>query len=399
MDDVAQKLSAARTRLILDKPFLGALVLRLPLIVANPAWCETVATDARALYYNPAYIAGLNFRQVQFVLAHEALHCGLSHFARRDHRDRQRWDVACDYAVNLLLWDDDLESPPDALFDESYAGMTAEEIYPCIDPHSDEQPHDQHLYDDNSNAADHTDGESETDAQSQHNQDAQPTDTDAAARPAPLTEPERDQLDTHWQQRLAGAAQQAAMAGKLKESVARMLERLLQPTIPWRAQLARYMGSSARIDYNLSRPSQRRESDAIFPSLHTRHIDVVVAIDTSGSIKQDELDTFLSELNAIKGSVNARVTLLACDAKLDSHCPWIFEPWEPLKLPAQLDGGGATDFSPVFNWVAQNLVSPDLLVYFTDAKGRYPEVPPAYPALWLVKGSVEVPWGQRIQLN
>ena len=189
------------------------------------------------------------------------------------------------------------------------------------------------------------------------------------------------------------------MAGKLRESIVRMLERLLQPTIPWRAQLARYMGSSARIDYNLSRPSQRRESDAIFPSLHTRHIDVVVAIDTSGSIKQDELDAFLSELNAIKGSVNARVTLLACDATLDDQCPWTFEPWEPLRLPTQLHGGGTTDFSPVFKWTAQHVVKPDLLVYFTDAKGRFPEEPPFYPTLWLVKGGVEVPWGQRVQLN
>ncbi|MCU7958997.1 MAG: hypothetical protein KZQ58_03165, partial [gamma proteobacterium symbiont of Bathyaustriella thionipta] len=50
------KLAAARTRLILDKPFLGALVLRLPMIAANPDWCRTTATDARKFYYNPAYI-------------------------------------------------------------------------------------------------------------------------------------------------------------------------------------------------------------------------------------------------------------------------------------------------------------------------------------------------------
>ena len=65
MDDVTQKLTAARTRLILDKPFLGALVLRLPLIEADPAWCDTSATDARSLYYNRSYMGQLNLAQVQ----------------------------------------------------------------------------------------------------------------------------------------------------------------------------------------------------------------------------------------------------------------------------------------------------------------------------------------------
>ena len=39
------KLSAARTHLILDKPFLGALALRLPLVAADPGWCRTTATE------------------------------------------------------------------------------------------------------------------------------------------------------------------------------------------------------------------------------------------------------------------------------------------------------------------------------------------------------------------
>ena len=64
--DVEQKLTAARTRLILDKPFLGALVLRLPLI-ENNQWCQTSATDARSIYYNHSYIGELSLSQVQFL--------------------------------------------------------------------------------------------------------------------------------------------------------------------------------------------------------------------------------------------------------------------------------------------------------------------------------------------
>ena len=401
--DVEQKLTAARTRLILDKPFLGALVLRLPLI-ENSQWCQTTATDARAIYYNQRYLSELSLSQVQFVLAHEALHCGLSHFARREHRDRKRWDVACDHAVNQLLAADNLEPPPAALFDESYAGMSAEEIYPCIEADDNEEPMDQHLYDPQLNDNDTSGHSTSADQQTSEPEDASPGDSSEVEvrrnnRPPPLSNTERDRLNIKWQQRLAGAAQQAEQAGKLNKSIARMLQRLLQPSIPWRAMLSRFMSSAARIDYNLTRPSQRREGDAILPSLHTRQIDVAVAIDTSGSIKQEELDVFLTELNAIKGSMNARITLLACDAVLDENCPWIFEPWDPLNLPPQLSGGGTTDFNPVFDWLTANIQRPDLLIYFTDGKGHFPDTPPSLPVLWLVKGSAGVPWGQRIQLN
>ena len=144
------KLATARTRLILDKPFLGALVLRLPLEAADPKWCLTTATDARKFYYNPEFIEELKPQELQFILAHEALHCALSHFARRQHRLKHRWDVACDYAINPILLEEGLTPPPGILYERSFEGMTAEEIYPCLDDHSDEQDTlDQHVYDEN----------------------------------------------------------------------------------------------------------------------------------------------------------------------------------------------------------------------------------------------------------
>jgi len=87
---------------------------------------------------NPEYISSLNLSEVQFVLAHEALHCGLSHFARREHRNQRCWDVACDHAVNQMLIEDGLTPPQHSLVNGSFIGMTAEEIYPFIEPETDE---------------------------------------------------------------------------------------------------------------------------------------------------------------------------------------------------------------------------------------------------------------------
>src|SRR5690606_32341359 len=129
--EVERDLAAARARLIVDKPFIGVLLLHLPF--EPVAWCDQLATDARRIYYNPAYVRSLSARQLQFVLAHEALHCALGHFARRGHRLVERWDTACDLAVNLLLVEEGFEPVPQALIDPRMRGLSAEEIYPLLE--------------------------------------------------------------------------------------------------------------------------------------------------------------------------------------------------------------------------------------------------------------------------
>ena len=119
----ATKLSAARTRLNLEQPFIGALVMHLPLRPVPAAQCPTFATDARAFHFNPEDVDGLDFAQAQFVLAHAALHCALGHFARRAHRTVKRWDLACDYAVNLLLSDEGMKPAPGALIAMPVPGL------------------------------------------------------------------------------------------------------------------------------------------------------------------------------------------------------------------------------------------------------------------------------------
>jgi len=433
MSDIETKLSAARTRLIIDKPFLGALVLRLPLVAGDPQWCRTTATDARKIFYNPEYIEQLNVEEIQFVLAHEALHCALSHFARRGHRIKMRWDLACDYAINPLLINDGLKPPPNTLLEKSYNGMTAEEIYPFIDEFDNNEPMDDHLYDDESKTGDNNQGQSDRpppadipdsdDGQKEGTEQGQQSrgnqsNSDQAqgegkssgqaetrakepalAQPPPLSMQEREMLNTQWKQRIAGAAQQAMQAGKLGEDMARLVDFLLQPELPWRNLLAHFMTQTARDDYSYTRPSSRRGDPAIYPSLRSTQINIYIAVDTSGSITESEIEQFVSEIDAIKSLIRARITLLACDAELATDCPWIFECWDEFILPRKIVGGGGTRFTPVFDWAEMQDGQPDLLVYFTDADGQFPQQMPQYPVLWLVKGKSPVPWGQRVQLN
>ncbi len=423
------KLAAARTRLILDKPFLGALVLRLPLTAADPDWCPTTATDARAFYYNPDYIRSLSLEQTQFVLAHEALHCALSHFARRRHRVKHRWDLACDFAINPLLVEDGLPPPDRAVVLDLYKGMTAEEIYPLLEDNDQTETLDRHVYDSEGEGGEDQGGEGDAPrpppqggegagegggAGAQGPREGAggqapggtPADGEApgagggarAAAPPPLTPDERETLAIQWQQRMAGAAQQAMQAGRLGGTLARLIDHLLQPRLPWRMLLARYLTALARDDYSYTRPS-RREGAFILPSLRSQQIDLVVALDTSGSIQPAEIQEFVSEIDAIKGQMRARITLLPCDAELAPGAPWVFEPWEAFHFPDRVRGGGGTRFTPVFDWLEGRDRAPEALVWFTDAQGEFPHREPNYPVFWLVKGRSPVPWGQRIQLN
>lgn len=398
-DEIETKLSAAKTRLILDRPFLGALVLRLPMKAEKPERCKSIGTDVRALYYNPEYIRGLSLEQTQFVLAHEALHCALSHFARRQHRVRHRWDIACDLAINPLLIKEGLKPPPGVLYDVGYEGMMAEEIYPYIKDDMEDETHDEHFYSEEHRGGGTGGGDELPDDESGGGAGSGETRAgDSAGGPRPLTETEQEQLAVQWRQRLAGAAQQAMQAGKLGGNLARLVEHLLQPQLPWRMLLARYMTAVARDDYSYQRPS-RREGDFILPSLKSAQVEVVVVLDTSGSITDEEMREFVSEIDAIKGQMRARLILHGCDAELCANGPWVFEPWEAFRMPDGLKGRGGTRFTPVFEWLERERMRPDLVVYFTDADGQFPRLEPQFPVLWLVKGRGKVPWGQRVQLN
>jgi predicted metal-dependent peptidase len=353
-----------------------------------------------AFYFNPGFIDSLSFAETQFVLAHEALHCGLLHFDRTRHRIRRRWDRACDYAVNQLLVDDGMQRPRGALLNPAYRGLAAEEIYPLLEPERDEMPLDEHWFGASAETAGQIGAASAAD-------DAQLVD-------ASFLEVHRDGFDevltrmamlassgavaSVWRDHMAASGIEAASAGRLGSVFRTVLDEFLQPRLPWRALLARFLMTLAHDDYSFQRRS-RRAGAAILPGLASGSVTLALALDTSGSIAPQDFAEFISEVDALKGQIRARVTVLACDTALVPGTPWRFEPWEQLALPAGLGGGGGTRFTPVFDWLADEPSPPDALLYFTDALGEFPPHAPGFPVLWLVTGNAPVPWGERVQLN
>jgi predicted metal-dependent peptidase len=392
-DPVTRKLHSARARLVMERPFVGALVLHLDLVPSRRT--RSMATDARAIYFNPDYVARLDLAETQFLLAHEALHCALGHFARGRHRIRERWDLACDYSVNQLLVDDGMRAPADAALDARFRGLAAEEVYPLVSDESPALPLDDHWFGGRAVALDQPEAGRTSGAQLADSAflEAHRDGFDELATRAPTAT-----LADAWKDRLAAAANEAAQAGRLPGQWHELLGRFAQPRLPWRALLERFLVALAREDYSFAKPS-RREGEAVLPGLAGREANLVVALDTSGSIDRKVLAEFADEVDALKGRIRARVALLFCDAALSRESPLRFEPWEAIALPPGLVGGGGTRFTPVFDWADREPVRPDALVYFTDAQGEFPDREPDYPVLWIVTGNAPVPWGTRVQLN
>jgi predicted metal-dependent peptidase len=293
-EKAATVISAARSRLVLSKDassaFFAALALRLD---AAPAWdVPTLATDGERLLFNPEYALSLSEREVVGVVSHEVLHCALGHHARRGMRDPLRWNIACDLAVNPVLLGAGFDLPRGRLlpgegeFIGWPTGLSAEEYYARL-PDNGGQSADESRDSDSANGSTGDDGDG-----------ASPGDDPGgcgSVRVAGDGSPAQQQAsEARWQVAVAQAARMAEARGKgdLPSGLARAVEEILWPIVRWREILREFLTRAARNDYRWNRPNRRFVGRRSYlPSMTGDSLgEVVVAVDTSGSIGQEELD-------------------------------------------------------------------------------------------------------------
>ena len=128
-------------------------------------------------------------------------------------------------------------------------------------------------------------------------------------------------------------------------------------------------------------------------------MEIVVAVDTSGSVSEEAFQRFFSEIvNTVKGFTNYKLTLIQCDCTVQDVQEFSTEKPFCKKTPLMIKGGGGTDFSPVFTYVKEKKLSPKVLLYYTDGHGTYPEKKPEYPVIWVLTENGNIPWGIKIKL-
>lgn len=360
-----QQISTARARLILGRDakcaFFATLALRLKLQVD---WmCETMATDGRVLSVNPEFVTGLSPDELLGVLAHEVMHNALGHPFRCGSRDLARWNIACDLAVNPLLLDAGFSLPSARIvpgerrYDKLPRGKSADEYYSLLDePQSSE------------------DG-STTD----------PGGCGGVTDPSESSPSENETVSAEWQVAVAQAQQVARSRGELPAGLGRAVEAIQHPPQDWRDILRAFVSACARNDYSWSRPNRRFLWQGLYlPGLHSEELgEVVIAIDTSGSIGERELGLFAAEVNAVLSAFDCTATVLYHDTDIQT-----VQTWRSGDGPLTLDpiGGGGTSHRCVFDWLDRQDSVPVCVICLTDLETRFPERSPVVPVLWAVVG-------------
>jgi predicted metal-dependent peptidase len=422
---IEEKLSRARTQLLLNQPFFGTLCLRLKL-VPLPSF-PTIATDGQRLVYNPAFVATLTPSELEGVLAHEVMHCALAHHCRRGRRDAQLWNQATDYAVNPILLSNGITLPEDGLVDPAFADLGAEEIYVRLLKRGQDSAPAQGRSQASARATDAAGSSNVLGLSPQStSQQADPPraqrrqpprfsgvcdrflparpggfgevgdavgDHDEPASPAAL----RRQMQ-EWTINAEQALCSAKAWGHEPGGVERSLEQARQSEHDWRAILRDFVATTNPSDYRWVPPNRRFVSSGLYlPSVERSGVgEIVIVVDTSGSIGRDELEQFAGEINAITSDAQPEwVHIVYCDAALQAVDE--FGPSEAIKLSPK--GGGGTDFVPPFTWVEENGILPGCLIYLTDLCCNSFPAAPDYPVLWVTASGRRAPFGETLRMS
>ena len=366
--EVLDRIIVARVGLLLRHPFFGNMATRLRIMAADD-WCPTAAVDGKNLYYNTQFFNRMNNKEIEFVIAHEILHCVFDHLTRREDRDPRIFNIAADYKVNNTLVRDGIGEKPsfiDCFQDFKYEDYTSEEIYDEIFQKYDEQELEAlgELLDE------HVDwGNSEGEGnQSKDGKEGKDKNGNTVSKKKPTYSKEdlrkiRDQI----KENMISAAQSAG-AGNVPAGVERLIKELTEPKMNWRELLRQQIQSTIRNDYTFSRPSRKGwHTGAVLPGMNfDQTIDIALALDMSGSIGDRQAGDMISEVKGIMEEYkDYRIKIWCFDTEVYNEDDFSADDGRDI-TEYEIKGGGGTDFMANWKYMKENDILPKKLIMFTD---------------------------------
>lgn len=346
-----ERITQSRVRLLLTKPFFGNLATRLKIVESD--WMPTAATDGRNFYFNRDFIDRLTDPMLDFLVGHETLHCVYDHMVACGDRNKMLYNAAADYVINMDLVRQKVGEPitsemlngGEMCLDWKYDGWNSYEVYDdLLEKNPEAEGMDYHIEFSSGDEDGEGDGKGK--------------------RPAPMSEEEKKQLADEIKQAVIAASQ--AAGGDCPEQIKRMINELTAPKMDWRDVLRVNLESSLKSDFTFMRPS-KRSGKVIFPGMNRdEELNICVALDTSGSISESMLRDFLSEVQGIMDQYTSyKITVMQFDTRVYGVDEFTADDGRTM-AEYKLQGGGGTDFMAVFEYMAENDITPDQLVMFTD---------------------------------
>lgn len=414
----------AKAALLLGVPFFAALMLdmmntkigKFPEVFGGNT--PTMATNGKTIWIDEDFIQTLTVAEAVFVLCHEIGHAMWKHMSRgKLYSDMgfdgkpfnpMLWNIAGDYVINDMLVKSKIgKMPKMGLLDAKYQYTDmVDDVYRKLAKE---------------NKCDDCGGSGQKGGEG--GGDGQDADGAGDSEPCPscggsgIGGKSRQTLDTHvlenpsdvgsdaqWKRAVAGAKDAAKAMGSMPAHLERFVDSLLEAKVPWEDKLRKSLSKKiGRDTTNWNRPHRRRyiTQGLIMPTYNgfgAGHI--VFAVDTSGSMSEEELQQALGECDKILADCNPEhVTLIGCDA----HVETVIDLQDGDRLAnniPRIGGGGGTSFIPPFKWCEENGIKPDTLIYFTDTGGTFPSEEPPFPTIWCCsEGWCKPPFGEVIMME
>lgn len=365
---IEQKISSAKIQLGLQHPFIGTFLYGMNIEETEEMPIPTAATDGKRIYIHPEFVKELTVRQTMFLLAHECLHVAFMHCLRLYDRNETKWNIATDIVINKFLIDDNI----------------GDFIKGCL--------HDERLYFKGDECADGVYNVIPDNMTKQFDKLLKPNGG------KPITDSELAELEAETRMKVAQAAAVARASGKMSKNVARLVGDLLGSKVDWRKVLQQFVVRCKDDMRSWCRPNRRFLCQNIYvPSRDGEAMgEIAVAIDCSGSISDEQLQEFASEIRALAEDTNPeRVHVIYFDSKVCHYDA--FERYEQVTVSPH--GGGGTAFSPVFEFMEQQNIFPECCVFLTDLYSGDFGSQPDYPVLWITTGSTKAPFGEVVKMD
>jgi predicted metal-dependent peptidase len=318
--------------------------------------------------------------EVNGLILHENLHIGLRHHlhgADMFKEDGDKANKAADYVVNDMIteiskkYPELVQLPRGGLYDPQYHNMSMREIYKLLK---------------SKKGGGGGGGKPDKEGEKGSGSGGGEYEFDKHDFGKPMTQEEAKEMDGKIDRAIREGA---LLAGRLGIDLPRSISDLLNPVIDWKKELADFVTSSCKgkDEYTWRKFNRRVISNDIYlPTVENETIgEVVVAIDTSGSIGQEQLNEFASELVSICEAVSPdAVRILWWDTKV--HGEQLFtDNYDQIGSMLKPLGGGGTRVSSVAEYINKKKINAECVLVFTDG---YLESDVVWnissPTLWMV---------------
>jgi predicted metal-dependent peptidase len=346
----------------------------------------TACTNGRDEMYGRAFVESLNDAELRFLVLHECYHKLYKHLTTWRHLYDEcapLANVACDYVINLKISDDNnadrfavmpsREGKAVGAIDARFRGMDSAQVYNILKKENPPQGGS---------------GSGEGTGISAPGAGGSGLDSHDWEGAKEMTPEQRKSLDRDLDEAIR---QGALIAGKLGTGGDRDFADLLQTKIDWREVLREFINTTcAGNDYSTwRRPNRRYVSSGYYmPSGVSEQVgELVIAIDTSGSIGTRELAQFLGEVKGICDNVHpSAIRLLYWDTEVCADEKYEGADIDNLVRSTKPAGGGGTMVECVPAYMAEHAIKPQAVVVLTDGYLGGSWGSWTVPVLWCIVG-------------